>query len=335
VINDTNAKVWPNGEFSLWREKRLKEVPLVREVVNDSSSLKQCLIRSEGNMGAIDALRALGLSKDSNLDNIDSSSSERPRYGLSGLTSSGARKLRNGAYLMQKRVTRKYLTFATITLPSSLTDEQADKVHENWGKIMNSYQREMRRELRRNDLVGEMAGCSEIQPGRFEDSGKPWLHAHYVFQGRKRGAGWAISTNKHDEIFWRALNSVINISIGDCCSCCNLQPVRKDASQYLSKYMSKGTKEIKQAISAGYELWLPKQWYFMTRSLLQSVRREIKQGENIAVSLEVWRYDFPTAFRYWKDIFVSVDGTDDYGIWVGASGAIDPALVGVFISVLS
>lgn len=310
-------------------------LPQVKKTVADETSLRQCLLRSLGVNGALGALSALGLSKGSNSDKPLTAGTVKKRYGLNGLTSSGARKLRNGAYLMQKYSNKKYLTFATVTLPSDLTDEQAGMIHSGWSDVMEAYQREIKRELERSGLKGELIGCSEIQVERFEETGKPWLHAHYVWVGRTRRTGWSITTQKHDEIFHRALNVVVQVDFEVCKSCCNLQPVRKDCSQYLSKYMSKGSSVIDSAVALGYDWWMPKQWYFMTRSVLSAIKKETKQGKSIATNLECLRYAEPTFFRYWKDIFMPTSDPNDIGIWVGCCGSLVGHSASKLVSVVS
>jgi len=322
VLNDTIGRMWPNGEFSIWKQKRFNPPPPVRTVEPVEDSIQACLVRSCGVAGALEALSALGLSKVLISDKPSSIEVRGRRHGLKGLTSSGARKVRNACFLIERDSPGKSVTFATVTIPDSLTDEQLKLAHLEWGKIIEHYTREMRRVLIASGLPGKIVGVSEVQPKRYEATGIPFLHAHFVFQGRARSGAWKISPSKHDEIWQRALKNVVGDFVGGVQSACQLKVVRKSASQYLSKYMSKGGDMIDEIADGYFADWLPKRWYYLSRKLLDSIKREIKQSPDIAQSLTALRYAEPTLFKFWKDIFLPVDGNEEYGIWIGACGKI-------------
>jgi hypothetical protein len=118
------------------------------------------------------------------------------------------------------------------------------------------------------------------------------------------------------------LRNVVGDFVGGVQSAFQLKVVRKSASQYLSKYMSKGGDMIDEIAEGYFADWLPKRWYHLSRKLLDSIKREMKQSTDIAQSLTALRYAEPTLFIFWKDIFLPVDGIEDYGIWIGACGKI-------------
>lgn len=322
MLNDTIGRLWPNGEFAIWRQKRYRPDPPVRPVPPVEDSIQACLVRSRGVAGALEALSALGLSKVSIYDKPAAVEFERRRHGLKGLTSSGARKVRNACFVIERDAPAKSVTFATVTLPDSLTDDQLRLAHLNWGKIIEHYTREMRRVLIAAGLPGKIVGVSEVQPKRYAATGVPFLHAHFVCQGRARGGGWAISPSKHDEIWQRALRNVVGDLVGGVQSACQLAVVRKSASQYLSKYMSKGGDMIDEIAGGYFADWLPRRWYHLSRKLLDGIKSEIQQSAYIAQSLTALRYAEPSLFKYWRDIFIAVDGSEDYGIWIAACGKI-------------
>jgi hypothetical protein len=322
VLNDTIGRLWPNGEFSIWKQKRFNPLPVPNLVGSVGDSVRDCLVRSLGVAGALEALSALGLSKVLISDKPTSIEVERGRHGLKGLTSPGARKVRNACFLIERDAPGKSVTFATVTLPDSLTDEQLRLAHLEWGKVIEHYTREMRRVLVASGLPGKIVGVSEVQPKRYEATGIPFLHAHFVFQGRARGGAWQISPSKHDEIWQRALRNVVGDFVGGVKSACQLEVVRKSASQYLSKYMSKGGDMIDEIANGYFADWLPRRWYYLSRKLLNNIKGEVKQSEYIAQSLTALRYAEPTLFAFWKDIFLPVDGIEGYGVWIGACGKI-------------
>jgi hypothetical protein len=322
VLNDTIGRLWPNGEFSIWRQKEFNPLPPVKPVRPSGDSLIECLVRSRGVLGALEALCALGLSKVSISDKPNTSTVEPRRHGLKGLTSPGARKVRNACFLIERDAPRKSVTFATVTLPDSLSDEQLKRAHVGWGTIVEHYTRELRRVLVACGLSGKVVGVSEVQPKRYESTGIPFLHAHFVFQGRARGKSWQLTPSKHDEIWERALKNVVGDFAGGVASACQLEVVRKSASQYLSKYMSKGGEMIDEIASGYFADWLPKRWYHLSRKLLNSIKKEIKQSTEIAQTLTALRYAEPTLFKFWKDIFLPVDDKEEYGIWIAACGKI-------------
>jgi hypothetical protein len=266
------AKLWPNGELSLHYPKKLKTERMRAAQRQPDDTLNACLIRAYGVAGALEARERMGLS---NVCNFDKKEKSLPRYGLKGITSKGRRIIRNACYLLEKEVDKRFLTFATVTLPE-LPYEQMVAVHASWHKVVDAYRREIRRELVNCGLSGEMIGVSEIQPKRWEKTGMPVLHCHFVWHGRKRGENWAIATAKHDEIWRRAVTTVIANMDADFSSAANLQPVRKSAENYLSKYMSKGGAAIAEVVSSGLSDLLPRQWWSCSRSLSRRIAKQLR-----------------------------------------------------------
>lgn len=263
------GRLWPNGEVSFHYPKREE----TKEQRASSPSLKQrfcrSLVASQGVGAAVKTAVLMGLL---NVPNFDNAENQIQRKGLKGITRKGRRTVRNGCYLLEKESGHKFLTFATVTCPS-LTDEQMGTIHEKWFKIVEHYRREIRRELRRAGLPGEMVGVSEIQPKRFKKEGKPCLHCHFVWKGRKRGHNWAINPKKHDEIWLRAIDAVIPGAVDCVKSAAQLKNVKSSAEGYLSKYLSKGAGDLKEVVRLGFASWVPKQWWSCSRSLSQRIRR--------------------------------------------------------------
>lgn len=259
---DLGAKLWPNGEISIWHHKTFKMDALPKESSRSQSDYKMALFRLWQEMPEAmpEIAIALGLSThpifDSGLisegDVMESRGKSRARKGGKGITPYGCRMVRNAAHVLQSEAGKGRLVFATVTLPS-LPMKQMSIVHENWDKVTEYYRLNIRRMLQREGLSGEMVTVSEIQEKRYKKSGLPVLHLHSVFVGKTRIGKFAISTEDHDDAWYRACLSVIDIEREEVASACNLQRVKKDAGAYLGKYMSKGVKTVEDIAANGLD----------------------------------------------------------------------------------
>jgi len=101
------------------------------------------------------------------------------------------------------------------------------------------------------------------------------LHIHAVFQGRKRRSSWAITTSMVDEMWASSMDLVLGYK-PSVVSACNIQKVKKSCEGYLGKYMTKGVEDVKKLTEEGYEKWLPKQWWSMSRSLGKKIEKRTK-----------------------------------------------------------
>lgn len=265
-------KLWPNGELSIFREKRFNPAKMASASRPPVDSLKACLVRAYGVSGALAALRSLGLSPHHNFDSPPPSGK---RYGLKGISGKGKRRVRNACFLLTRENGKHRLTFSTVTLPP-LEPGILKSAHENWHRLIDFYRREIGRQLRRGGLSGEIVGVSEIQEGRYEKSGKPILHAHFVFVGAARNGGWIVTPSRHDAIWEKALESVLGISDCDVSKACQLKSVSESAEGYLGKYMSKGGGVVARVIADGYGDWLPRQWWNCSRSLVKRIDSQLR-----------------------------------------------------------
>lgn len=316
TLRSSIAKLWPNGEFSVYKPKKMRVKPPHVEHKPYWESLQDALIRAYGIQGALNALKALGLSYHQNSDKV----SKKPaRYGLKGISGKGKRRIRNACYQMTRAVGRRRLTFATVTLPD-LSGREETILHQNWAKLIEYYVREVSRHLEKYGLSGEIVGCTEIQPKRFLRTGKPYLHAHFVFVGKAKSGGWVLSTHKHDLIWSRAIANVLDKKLIMYFSSCNLKEVKKNAAVYLAKYVSKGVKEIKLACDKGYEHWLPRQWWSCSRSLVQKQEEDMRifsDGANLFLWLKQ-RSD-KEFLAFFSDVYVETkDGSEVYVASYGA-----------------
>jgi hypothetical protein len=316
------ARVWPNGEFAIFSVKMadMDAAYVDPDGEQDGSSLGHCLIRAYGVVEARKRLKSLGLSKVSISDTGTSASVPVARKGLKGLSSRGRRMVRNSVFLLERDSPRHSVVLATVTIPSTLTDHQKGLVCERWADVVESYRRDMRRELNRAGLSGEIIGVSEIQPGRSGVELWAALHLHCVFCGRRPGKAWAVSTERHDLIWRRAIQKAIGVMPDICPVACQVVVVKRSASAYLSKYISKGVKEIELLVSLGLSAQIPKAWYFQTRAMLNSVLYETRYGELYCSILLQIKSISIVGISYWKDIFV--DQADETSAWLATAGAL-------------
>lgn len=311
------AKLWPNGEIAFHLPKRLKETPQVALPPVESAKLGHCLLRVYGVEAAIGFARLLGLSS---VPNFDKPARAVVRSGSRGITALGRRRVRNAAYMLTREAGKHRLTFSTVTLPE-LTCEEMTVIHMNWNKVVDRYRLLLSRHLRASGLTGEIVGVSEVQEKRYEESGFPVLHCHFVFVGMHRGGGWVLSPSRHDYIWRKSIQSVLPLCVPNVASACQLKSVEKDAEGYLGKYMSKGGLAIANIVTNGYEWALPLQWWSCSRSIvrrMESSMRYFNEGAQWLVSkAEV----FDTGIWAFYSV-VSIEMADGQFVDVGSYGRL-------------
>lgn len=259
------AKLWPNGEIAFHLPKLLKEAPQIAPGPRENRSIYAWLITVKGLGTAVKRAVLMGLSS---VPNFDKPVRAVVRSGSRGITALGRRRVRNAAYMLTREAGKNRLTFSTVTLPS-LSCEEMTVLHLNWNKVIDRYRLLVSRHLRAGGLTGEIVGVSEVQEKRYESTGFPVLHCHFVFIGRGRGGGWVLSPQRHDYIWRKSLQSVLPLCVPDVTSACQLKSVEKDAEGYLGKYMSKGGLAIAEIVTNGYDWALPLQWWNCSRSLVR------------------------------------------------------------------
>lgn len=293
---DIKAKMWPNGETVIWKAKTFKMEPLKPYEEKDEQGFmgrwaEFCMKNPDI---AEDVARALGLSTHAIFDKLKGDVLEsdgevvlkpRARKGNTGITSYGARMVRNAAHLLENGAGRFRCVFATTTVPS-LPREKLCVLHEKWGEVVERYRLLMTRALKEKGLSGEIVTVTEVQEKRYEKTGLPILHTHSVFVGKTRTGKWAISTECHDDCWFRAMSVAIDIERTEVAYSVNLQRVKKSAAGYLGKYMSKGSKSVARAIADGFAEWLPNHWWNCTRTLSRKVKEQTRNIDFLAEWLE-------------------------------------------------
>lgn len=188
-------------------------------------------------------------------------------YGLNGITAYGKKAVKNISLLLQEKYGRNRLGFCTATIPE-LGRENLEIILQCWGDIVRKFFQELKRECARKGVDLEYVCCTEIQEKRFArtDLAYPHLHWVYVCKQHRRGE-FTISADKMRSVWKRVIVQSLPDSMDmgnskeihfrasiDC------QIVKKSASAYLGKYLSKGCKVIASMQEKGYEKF-PKQWW--------------------------------------------------------------------------
>lgn len=197
-------------------------------------------------------------------------------------TTHSKRMVRNGAYLLEKRVGRRRMTFFTATLPDIAADV-IDAAGEDGAKLYAEADRQIgqyiRRKLEKAGAQPYIVGCVEVQPRRWERYGKVALHSHYVFEGRLPNGDWIIKKDDIRKQWNKILSNVCGIEVESLAST-RVEQVKKSAENYLSKYMSKSGKMVDSIIEAGKGHLLPSHWWHCSldlRSLIKSMMLPISQ----------------------------------------------------------
>jgi len=245
---------------------------------------------------------------------------ERARYGLRGITLNGRNKVFEGAALLQQRY-RGRLGFYTLTCPykdSSLIYE----FNRNIGEITRRWFQELRRFYARLKVTFSYVMVLEIQSDRYEESGIPVVHLHYVAPCYLPGTReWVLSATELRYLWMRCLSSVLGVE-ADTSPSVDAQVVKKSASGYLAKYLSKGY-GMCEWIADICPSQLPKQWWSMSANVKRCLRRLTTQ---IPQPLAEWwfggnNFDEGEAYHltYKKDIYVQWKGME---LRVGMSAQI-------------
>lgn len=224
--------------------------------------------------------------------------------GGKGITSHGRRTIRQASFLLFERVSPECVAFLTLTFPG-LTIQQCEMVSSDWANVVRRVVQEIRRELRRAGLSGEVVGCTEIQPKRYEETGQPWPHLHLVFQSRRsRQQSWALSVDKMIGIWGRIINDYYPATDSDVGPGVEFERCYSNPSSYLSKYMTKGGDVLEQVRHTYPDWCFPTAWYVCSRSVRRSIAKAVvKLSDRAAASLALMAQRALPPIKVWREIF--------------------------------
>lgn len=200
-----------------------------------------------------DAPAKLGLSTPSNCHN-----QKVRKYGLRGITSRARTFVKESAFVLQRRYGRR-LGFYTLTCP--YTDEQSIYLYNrNINYIVRSYFQEMKREYERQGCRWSYIAVIEIQTERYDNSGVPALHIHYISPCYVSGkTSFVLTSNEIRDIWGRVLANTMGRR-ADCSASVDSQVIHKSAAGYIAKYLSKGTSCV-SFLAVNCPDQLPSQWW--------------------------------------------------------------------------
>lgn len=229
------------------------------------------------------------------------------RHGLKGLPSTGRYRILEGATLLQRRYGRR-LGFYTLTCP--YTDERdIYEFNKCFPEIMRRFFQELKREYHRRDSTFSYVAAYEIQEDRLNATGVPVLHVHWVSPCYLSNSWqFVLSSDEIRAIYRRVLCSVV-AEISNVNSALDSQVVKKSASGYLSKYLSKGG-AILGVLSEVAPGQIPSRWWSCSRNVLQAIKRmtlELPQEVCEILMLDARLIASPLPFLYYvKRIHISV-----------------------------
>jgi hypothetical protein len=101
-----------------------------------------------------------------------------------------------------------------------------------------------------------------------------------------------------------------------------MKPVKRDAGNYLSKYMSKGSEGIQRlADIAGWDA-VPRQWWNVSQEMRSQIKRECMRSESAMLLLDClvasfWEGDADDAFKFIRSIEVKATEYQSFvvGFW--------------------
>ena len=205
---------------------------------------------------------------------------DKRRYGLRGITLNGMRRVRTGAFLLQRRYGRR-LGFYTLTCPYTLATEIF-----SYNKVVPEITRRFFQECK---ILYEELGCTwsnvfvyEYQESRYEETGIPVLHVHYIAPCYYPGTTEFILSATELRYLWKRVCAQVMGIEADTSASVDAQVVKKSASGYLAKYLSKGGSVCKY-LADTCPSQMPSQWWGMTRNVRAAIAATTTNlGEEIA-----------------------------------------------------
>lgn len=286
-----SGKVFPSGDFSVGIVPARKMREKDRQYECTAQNPKRQVVSWEEDGQSYHEVAYLQSEKVACTPNLVSAakSAQRVKYGRRGITSYGKKMVRSGAVLLEQEWGKSQTGFATLTVPP-LSGSAMYKLCTVWGEVVHRFFEEFRRHQLRVGGDVRYVCVTEIQEGRFRTRGEIGLHLHFIYKARHeaRSANWLVSANWCRDTWRRILaNRLADVCTDIPLPRCELKMVRKSASGYLGKYMSKGGKILADIIEAMPTVELPSQWW----SLSSQVRSDIKE--------RILRLDSLSAYTLW------------------------------------
>lgn len=298
-----SSRVWPDGTFGVCNFDRqfTLDIPEIKPVAEGQKTFIAAQIEAHGIEAVLAAcadttrwranLDALeGAEQSEALGLLTAPNSPKSKRGAKGITTYGRLLVRNAAYFIEKTSPRDTVSFLTTTLPT-VPIETNRYLCSVWEKIVKNFVKALKRDLQAAGLSGETVSATEIQEERYsKHGGYVGLHLHFVFQGRKPGKAWAVSTARVDELWENAVCSQCESIRGvvSFASSCQIVRVKGSMAGYISKYVSKGSKIVSKLNSFQSPVELPASWYSCTLTLRSRVKALQLGGASTAAKINEW-----------------------------------------------
>lgn len=258
-------------------------------------------------------------------------SEDKKRYGLRGISAAGRSRVYEGAYLLQRRYGRR-LGFYTLTCP--FTDVRDIYLYnQNISYILRSYFEELKRVYNRLEIPFSYVAVLEYQDGRYQESGIPALHIHYVLPCYRPDRREFVLTADDLRSLWGRVVARVVCADVSVASSIDAQVVKTSASHYLAKYLGKGGATV-EYLSTTCPDQVPGRWWSMSRNLRECIKKN-----TIVLSdalCRVFMYESQTfaergiEFVFFTPVYACIRSVDTqvgvYGVLKATSG------IGKFVS---
>lgn len=292
------ARIWPNGEFTLGYMADGQESPELAEWTwtggEAGLSPNELDVRLECLHGWLDGVAGLYSVSGKlaqlalTLSSTRNSETAKPgiKYGLNGLTGTGAKMLRSACCLLEEKFGKEDVTMATFTVPQ-LSRAERILVARSWGVLTNDLVRRLKSWLVASDRPPVIAGCVEIQSARLESREEGYLHLHVVWPSHSNKKGrWAVKASEVRTWWKSALERIIGRELKHTPRI-ETAVVEKSVEAYMGKYLSKGSDDCLGQFVAdlGYES-VPGQWWFASSEMKSWIKERTMGGRNVGALLD-------------------------------------------------
>jgi len=262
-------------------------------------------------------------------------SAKRKRKGLRGATAKTRRTIADCVKVMMDVSPKGSLAFWTVTIPPMSEADHA-RVCQSWSSIVGAVKTAIERLLASKSLPVRVLFVTEVQPGRYKNSGVVGLHLHVLFATRKGlGCPWLVSIPELDAIWAKVLSHKLNRQV-DIGSACKLVAVKGSPQKELSKYLSKSDKIITQIHADGKENLLPKNYFYCSESIRTIAKQKVKTFTGKAVEVFYDNTELLEKYGYIKARtitrkFPDLKNLGEYqSIIVGKAGYIKDEFIEIF-----
>lgn len=297
--------VWPSGDFSVgsrrvdWYGPHDRDRRTIQEAYDQSQDgqwtagaqiQRQIYGRRPG--GWLEALEAEGFyggpfgpeGADVPLDLTNVPNSHTPanrpeKYGRLGMTGYGKKMVRSACAILERRFKGR-LTFATVTMPT-LPPDLRRELALVWPELVRQLLQWLSRRLSRKRLPGLVCSVSEVQPKRIQAGNGGYLHLHLVWPNIRNQGGFYTVHPLEVRSWCESFLARRGLLTEGAWVNCDTQDVKKSASAYLSKYMSKGGEVLEEfARENGWDA-VPGQWWNLTKPARDAVKAEVVKGQAV------------------------------------------------------